>query len=112
MVKSIMFSIELITDRSKSARAEAETIQLWSNTIHLWGSALGVAVVITRCTLCTPRIVSVDQGIIVAGDRDRGGSGDHHSDGSLASGEWIREQRGFVENPVIRRLETITGMSE
>jgi hypothetical protein len=56
MVKSIIFSIEPISDRSKGQGAVAEASQQWTGIIHVPGSGLGVEVMITRCTLLTLRI--------------------------------------------------------
>jgi hypothetical protein len=100
LAKSIMFSIAPITDRSKSAGAEDQASQLWTSISHLRGSGLGVAIMMimmTVCTLPTQRI---------GGLSDRGG------DGSSASGEWIREQRPAIKGSAIRRVGTMTGMTE
>jgi hypothetical protein len=44
----IVFSLELITDQSKSAPANAEASQLGINISYLRGSGLGVVVMLTR----------------------------------------------------------------
>jgi hypothetical protein len=75
MAKSVVFSIELITDGSKSAGEEAQTSQLSTSIIHVHGRGLRVTVMMTRCALDTQRV---------------GRSSDHGSDRSLTSGEWIR----------------------
>jgi hypothetical protein len=66
MVKAIMSSIQPTTDLSESSRPNTHASQMWTIIIHLRGSGLGVAVMMTRCTLRTQRIGE---------SSDRGGGG-------------------------------------
>jgi hypothetical protein len=105
MVKSIILSIKPIFYPSKSTTAEAQASQSCTSIIHIRGSAWGVAVMITRSTLCT-------QGIGGSWPRLIGELSQQSIGGSSASGEWIREERRLIESPAIHRLRAITGMRE
>jgi hypothetical protein len=50
MLKSIVFSLELITDHFKNAPANAQVSQFWTSISNLRGTVFGVAVMINRCT--------------------------------------------------------------
>jgi hypothetical protein len=66
IIKAIMFSMRLMANCPRSARAKARARQLWSGILRLRRSVLGVAAMATRCTLPTQRI---------EGSSDPGGDG-------------------------------------
>jgi hypothetical protein len=89
MVKSIIFSIEPINDRTKGASAKGQATQLGTSIIHIRGSALGVAA-ITPDALCA-----------------LGPSVNRRSERRSTSGEWGQDQHRVIRSPAIRYLGRI-----